>query len=93
MPRLGTAYVVIKADRSTLASGLSKARKSVGDSVDRMQRKVESLTFNAVVVAAAAMSAAIVYNMKKSIDAASDLQEVQGKFDVVFKNQKALAES
>jgi len=92
MPSLGTAYVAIKADIKTLKPGLDKARKTVGSSVDGMLNKISQITFRAAIVGAAAFSAAVVYNLKKSVDAASNLQEVTSKFETVFKNQIPIAE-
>lgn len=44
-------------------------------------------------VAMAATAAAVVAGSKKALAAASDLQEVQGKFDVVFAGREKLAEA
>lgn len=93
MPRLGTAYVAIKADRKPLKPGLDKARRTVKSSVDKMSAQISRLSFRALQVSAIAFSAAMVYNFKLAIDAASDLQEVTSKFETVFKGQEKAAES
>ncbi|MCP4568376.1 MAG: hypothetical protein GY841_12435 [FCB group bacterium] len=90
--RLGTAYVEIKAKYDNLKKGLKKARGEVTDSVGKMNRKIRDISFNIPTAAVAAFGVAVVYSMKKSIDAASDLEEAASKFSVVFKGQTALAE-
>jgi len=92
MASLGNAYVNIIADAKKLKPGLDKARATVTSSVDKMADKIRTLTFQAAIVGAAAFSAAVVYNMKKAVDAASDLEEVTAKFGTVYKDQIVVAE-
>ena len=92
MASLGNAYVNIIADAKKLKPGLDKARATVASSVDKMADKIRTLTFQAAIVGAAAFSAAVVYNMKKAVDAASDLEEVTAKFGTVYKDQIGVAE-
>ena len=92
MASLGNAYVNIIADAKKLKPGLDKARKTVSSSIDKMGEKIKTLTFNAAIIGAAAFSAAVIYNMKKAVDAASDLEEVTAKFGTVYKDQIGIAE-
>ena len=92
MASLGNAYVNIIADAKKLKPGLDKARATVASSVDKMADKIRTLTFQAAIVGAAAFSAAVIYNMKKAVDAASDLEEVTAKFGTVYKDQIVVAE-
>lgn len=92
MPSLGTAYVRILADRTKLKPGLDKARKTVSASAAKMRASLNQIAFTAAIAGAAAFGAAVVYNMKKAVDAASDLEEVAAKFGTVFKNQIVYAE-
>ena len=92
MPSLGTAYVRVLADTKKLKSGLDKARITVSEAATSMRASLNQIAFNTAIVGAAAFGAAMVYNMKKSVDAASDLEEVTAKFGTVFKNQIVYAE-
>ena len=76
MPSLGTAYVRVLADTKKLKPGLDKARRTVSDAATRMSASLRKIAFNTAIVGAAAFGAAVVYNMKKAVDAASDLEEV-----------------
>jgi hypothetical protein len=91
--RAGGAYIEIRADNRHLQGDLNAAHSRVRASTSMMQREIGRISFTHVAIAAAAFSAAIVYGMKKAIDAASALQEVQGKFDVVFATQRQEAEA
>ncbi|BBO73342.1 hypothetical protein DSCW_07590 [Desulfosarcina widdelii] len=92
MATLGTAYVNVRTNQDKLPSDLSKAKRTVSAAVGRMQKTVDTLTFGHVGISAAAFSAVFVAGMKKSIDAASDLEEVTNKFGVVFGDQVGAAE-
>jgi hypothetical protein len=63
--------------------------------VQRVSKKTSqtiSKAWKTASIAVAAATAAMAVGFKIAIDAASDLQEVQGKFDVVFADQKREAE-
>jgi len=92
MPSLGTAYVRVLADTKKLKPGLDKARSTVSASVTKMRASINQIAFTAAIAGAVAFGAAVVYNMKKAVDAASDLEEVTAKFGTVFKDQIVYAE-
>ncbi len=91
--RIGSAYVDVSANRKPLKKDLDKARKDVKNATGRMQKNIDKINWR--VVGASALAAAVVVGiaMKKCIDAASALQEVQNKFDVVFAGQQDKAEA
>jgi regulator of replication initiation timing len=90
---VGNAYVNIKAKTDDLGSGLSSAERNVETSSGKMRNSIAKIDFAAVALAATAFGVAVGYAMKQAVDAASDLQEVQNKFDVVFAGNTAQAES
>jgi len=92
MPSLGTAYVRVLANLKGLKPGLDKAKGIVSTSATQMRESLNRIAFNTAIIGAAAFGAAMVYNIKKSVDAASDLEEVTAKFGTVFKNQIVYAE-
>ena len=75
--------IEIGAETNKAVSGMSKFEKQIGLTKNQM------LAMGAVVTAVAGT---IAYGMSKAITAASDFQETQSKFDVVFAKQKMLAE-
>jgi hypothetical protein len=90
--KLGGIYVDITGKTTGLKKDLSQAEGMVDRSSKDMQSTIGRISFAQIGVAALAFAGTYAYAMKKSIDAASDLQEVQGKFDVVFKGQEKVAE-
>ncbi|MBW1847967.1 MAG: hypothetical protein JRJ27_12680, partial [Deltaproteobacteria bacterium] len=90
--KLGGIYISVRAKTSQLDRDLKKAKTKVERTAIRMEMAINKISFARVGVAVMAFAAAYAYGMKKAIDAASDLQEVQGKFDVVFKAHKEQAE-
>lgn len=92
MATLGTAYVNIRGNSKKLKSDLDKSRKTVQTAAGKMQAAIDSINWNALGVAGTAMAGAFVVAAKKSIDAASDLEEVTSKFGVVFGDQIKVAE-
>ena len=92
MPSLGTAYVRVLANLKGLKPGLDQAKNIVSTSATKMRASLNQIAFTTAIAGAAAFSAAMVYNMKKAVDAASDLEEVAAKFGTVFKDQIVYAE-
>jgi len=90
--RLGGIYISVGAKTDKLKRDLAKAKTMTQKAAVHMKNAIKSINFRAIGVGVAAFSAAYVFAMKKAIDAASDLQEVQGKFDVVFEDHKKQAE-
>ena len=90
--KLGGIYISIRAKTDKFKRDLAKAKTMTQKSAVLMQKAISKINFAKVGIAAAAFTTAYVVGMKKAIDAASDLQEVQGKFDVVFKEHKEQAE-
>jgi len=93
MPSLGTGWIDIRADRKGLKKDLDKSERDVKRSAGIMQKELGRITFRHAGIAATAFAATYVLAMRSAISAASDLQETQGKFDVVFKGQQGKAEA
>ena len=103
MGSAGALYISIQGDTKDLVTSLKTAENVTINSGTKMEksltgvnRAVESLSTalkRLTLVGAIAGMAAYVYGMKKAVEAASDLQEVTGKFNVVFAGQKKEAES
>ena len=89
---LGTAYVVIKGKATGLKKDLAAARTDTKTAIGRMQKRIDSINWRAAGVAAVAFGGIVTLGIKKAIDAASDLEETTGKFNVVFKDQSDAAE-
>lgn len=89
---LGGIYVTVKAKTDDLKSDLGKAEKLTEKSAGKLQSSLDGINFAALGVAATAFAATVAYGMKEAIVAASDFQEIQSKFDVVFKEQTEQAE-
>jgi len=81
---LGVAYVRIRGDRTKLKGDLDAAKVDFAAAGKHFAMSVG--------VAAAAFTAVLIPAIKKSIDAASDLEETVSKFNVVFGDQKKAAE-
>ena len=86
---------VVKSFSGTTEKSLGQTGKAIGDADKKTRGWTGS--WNALSIAAAASAGVAVYKIaeftKESIAAASNLEEVSSKFDVVFKGQEALAES
>jgi lambda family phage tail tape measure protein len=83
-----------KETKVIISAQTSKYEKSMRD-VQRESKKTSqtiSKAWKRASIAVVAATAAMSVGFKNAIDAASDLQEVQGKFDVVFADQKKQAE-
>jgi hypothetical protein len=91
--KLGTAWVGLRADRKQLHKDIKDAKDDISKAFVLFDYKVrQMLSLKNIGVGVTAFSALFGYAMKKSIDAASDLQEVTSKFNTVFKNQEYAAE-
>jgi hypothetical protein len=97
MADLGTLYTTFAADLSPL----EKSAKLAGRQFQKFQSgsvaalgKIQASVFNlrTAMVSLAAVAGVAVFT-KKLLSAASDLEEVQSKFDVVFKGQEQTAQS
>ncbi|MDP8275958.1 MAG: hypothetical protein RAO92_06105, partial [Candidatus Euphemobacter frigidus] len=86
------AFAKIKKNAGAGASQAGRMEKAWGGAINNMKNHWKAYSA-AAGVAMAAMAVVIVAGAKKAIAAASDLQEVQGKFDVVFAGQEAKAEA
>ena len=83
----------VRARTDKYKRDLAKAKTLTGKAAVVMQHRINSINFKAVGVAALAFSATFAFAMKKTIDAASDLEETTGKFDVVFQEHIKQAEA
>jgi len=90
--RLGGIYLSVGAKTNKLKRDLAKAKGITKKAAVLMQQEIGRIDFKHVGIAAAAFGVTVAVGMKKAIDAASDLQEVQGKFDVVFSKNSKQAE-
>ena len=86
---IGKVYVDIRAKYKGMKTGMDKARKYVDRSVKDMDAGIQRLTFNSIKYGSMAAFGAFTVGAYKAIGAASDLEEVQSKFNVVFKGQEA----
>lgn len=83
--------IIISGESSKYERTMRDVRRVNKKTTDAM-REQWKITGNIMKGVAVAFAAVFVYNMKKSIDAASDLQETASKFSVVFAGQTELAE-
>jgi len=90
--KLGGIYLSVGAKTEKLKRDLAKAKGMTAKTAVLMRQEIGRISFAQVGVTAIAFGATVAFGMKKAIDAASDLQEVQGKFDVVFAKHKEQAE-
>lgn len=81
----------VKDDGSVVIDRFGKGVEKHAKGVDKSMRKASggALALKTA-VAGAAVAMAVAYD--RAVDSASDLQEAQSKFDVVFRGQRALAE-
>lgn len=89
-----TLTLVINADSKDAVTKLNAVKKGLQDnekSGNSLSGSLQKLKSNWLAVTAALATVAVAFN--KVIKDASNLQEVQSKFDVVFKGQTQLAES
>ena len=86
--KLGGIYVDVGAKTTGLKRGLAKAKSAVRETATSMKHDLKY-----VGIAAAAVGAAMVYVGKQAVDMASDMEETQGKFDVVFRGMTDTAEA
>jgi len=86
------AFDKVKKNSTAGATQAGKMARKWNSAIDSIKNKWK--TYSAVAgVAMAATIAAVTAGAKKFLASASDLQEVQSKFDVVFAGQEARAES
>lgn len=91
---IGNIYVGTKVDTSGLRKDLDKSQQALKNSTQKMQTSLIKLR-DIATIAATAIGVSMVYAVQKvareSIKAASDLEEVSSKFNVVFKGQEKVA--
>ena len=89
--KAGGAYIEIRGEDRRLQGDLDGAHRKIDRSANQMQTSV-SKAFKVMSVAALAAGAVAVYQIQKvgreAIKAASDLEEVSSKFNVVFAGQQ-----
>jgi len=85
------AFAKIKKNATAGAAQAGKMERAWGSATKKMKLHWKAYSA-AAAVAMTAVAAITVAGAKKAIAAASDLQEVQSKFDVVFAGQQAKAE-
>lgn len=78
---IGTIAVAIKAKNEALINGLKDANKSVKDFSSNFTKD-----FAAISAIGAAAGAAVVFALKKSIDAAAEAQDAQNALEIAFRN-------
>lgn len=84
--------VTIGADNSGLKKTFNSTETYIAASSKKMSASIASATAQ-MKVALAAVTVSLGLVAKSAIDAASDLEETQGKFDVVFRGMEETAES
>jgi hypothetical protein len=87
MPKVGSAYVEIRAKLDALRKDLKLSEKLLKSSSDSFQKTIGAISFSKIALGATAFAGTFGFAMKQSIDAASSLQEATQKFGVVFKDQ------
>lgn len=93
MPKLGSAYIDVRADRKNLGPDLDKAKAEVESGAVGLQASIGKISFAALTASAVAFGATVTAALAQGIRAASDLEEATSKFNVVFKGQEKAAES
>ena len=90
--KISTVYTLVTAKIDPLKKGLADARTASVKGAAKIQMALNKINFRAVGLAAVAFGGTVAYTMKKAVDAASDLEEATGKFNVVFRDQIKQAE-
>ena len=85
MAKLGGIFIDVRAKTDKYKRDLANAKTLTKQAAVKIQKQLDSINFKAVGAATLAFSVAVGFGMKKAIDAASNLEETVGKFDVVFK--------
>jgi len=91
--KLGGIYLSVGARTDQLKRDLAKAKGMTAKTAVLMRQEIGRISFAKVGIAAIAFGATVAFGMKKAIDAASDLEETVGKFNVVFAEHSKQAES
>lgn len=89
---IGGLYIGIGARTDGLKKDLTKAEGITRRAGAKIQGAISKISFRHVAIAATAFAATFALAMKKSIDAASALEETASKFGVVFGDQLGEAE-
>jgi len=90
--KISAIYTLITANAEPLKRGLVSARKSAIKGASKIQKALNKINFRAIGLGATAFGGVVALSMKKAVDAASDLEEATGKFNVVFRDQLSQAE-
>jgi hypothetical protein len=93
MAKLGGIFIDVRAKTDKYKRDLANAKTLTKQAAVKIQKQLDSINFKAVGAATLAFSVAVGFGMKKAIDAASNLEETVGKFDVVFKKHGQQAEA
>lgn len=91
--KISAIYTLITADDKPLKRGLRRAQGEAVKGAARIQKALNKINFRAIGLGAAAFGGAIALSMNKAVNAASDLEEATGKFNVVFRDQLTQAET
>ena len=90
--KIATIYSLITADDGPLKRGLASAHTASVKGAAKIQTALNKINFRAIGLAAVAFGGTVGYGLKKAVDAASNLEEATGKFNVVFRDQIKQAE-
>jgi hypothetical protein len=90
--KLGGIYVDVRGKTDKYERDLAQAKTMTGKAAIAMKQQLDMVNFAKMGVHATIVGGVVAVGIGKAIKAASDLQEVQGKFDVVFGENKAQAE-
>jgi hypothetical protein len=86
---LGTIYAELGVDTSKMDKGFKQGYNTLKRETSKMERKMKSVSRNMTKIGAgmtAAITAPIVMMGKKMFDAASDAEQVQSRYEIVFGN-------
>jgi len=90
--KISTVYTLVTAKIDPLKKGLVDARTASVKGAAKIQAALNKINFRAIGLAAVAFGGVVAIGLKKAVDAASDLEEATGKFNVVFRDQIKQAE-
>ena len=74
MPKLGSAYIDVRADRSNLGPDLDKAESQTKTAAGNMQAAIGKVSFAALAASAVAMGAAVTSAIASGIRSFSELE-------------------
>jgi len=86
---LGTIYAEIGLDTKQMKKGFRDSKRLINKETSKIERKMKSVSRNMTKIGAgmtAAITAPMVMIAKKMFDAASDAEQVQSRYEIVFGN-------